>query len=364
MKSIQSKILNTNIYIGKTIVDNILQKIFKKQKIENCFLVCDRNIYKHYQVWLAGWIKKNKILILPAGEKTKSITYLQKIYTFLLKQKAHRKSLLIAFGGGMIGDIVGFAAASFLRGILLIQIPTSLLAQIDSGLGGKTGINHPLAKNSIGSLYQPFCSIMDIHFLKSLPKREFISGYAEVLKAAFIQDRKFFHQLDKIQSIQNIHNKELIKIIETSALIKLKVVEKDEKESLFRAILNFGHTLAHWIENHTQYQTYLHGEAVFGGMDFALWWSKKYCGLSLEEYQMARQHLLKFATKILLPPVTKKVFCATISRDKKVTNNGIRFIGIKEIGKALIIEKVQIEQLWQDFLAYLQDFQSIIKIKK
>lgn len=365
MKILKLKKINSTVCIGEKITANLLKKIFTNYQQENIFLVSDKNVYQEYQNWLQKILPTENILCLPAGEQIKSFTYLQKIYTFLLKKKAHRKSLLIAFGGGVIGDLVGFAAASFLRGINLIQIPTSLLAQVDSSVGGKTGINHHLAKNTIGAFYQPSYSIIDTDFLKTLPRRQLACGYAEIFKHALIQDKKFFLNLQKIKKIQQLQQdiKHTNQLVTHSCKIKLAVVEKDEKEAGLRAILNFGHTLAHWIEAHTNYQEYLHGEAVFGGMDFALWWSRKHLLLAENQYQQAKKYLLIFATTICLTKVTQQNFSSIIAKDKKNYSNGIAFIGIDKIGHACIVPKVQLANLWQDFVEYLQSPQPIIRLQ-
>jgi 3-dehydroquinate synthase len=361
MEKITIAKLNSTICIGEHITKNILQEVFQSYDNDSIFLISDKNLYKFYENWLLELIPAQKILCLPSGEQTKSLHYLEKIYTFLLEKKAHRKSLLIAFGGGVIGDITGFAAASFLRGIAFIQIPTSLLAQVDSSVGGKTGINHPAAKNTIGAFYQPSYSIIDVHFLKTLPARDFCCGYAEIFKHALIQDALLFERLEKIKDILKLQKSQtMIEIISQSCKIKLAVVEQDEKESGLRAILNFGHTIAHWIEAHGKYQKYLHGEAVFGGIDFALWYSRKYLKLDENQYYRAKEHLLRCAPKITLKGVKKEDFCEIISRDKKNYATGVHFIGIKSIGKAVIIPAVKITLLWEDFLEYLKSSSPII----
>lgn len=365
MEKITIPKLNSTVCIGEKITENILQELFTVYNQESVFLVSDENLCQIYQHWLLKIIPQQNTLFLPAGEQTKSIQYLEKIYTFLLEKKAHRKSLLIAFGGGVIGDLVGFAAASFLRGIDFVQIPTSLIAQVDSSIGGKTGINHPTAKNTIGAFYQPSYSIIDVDFLKTLPARDFCNGFSEIFKHALIQDKNFFHILEKNKNILGLqkNSKTITEIITHSCKIKLAVVEQDEKESGLRAILNFGHTLAHWIEAHGEYQTYLHGEAVFGGIDFALWWSCKYLNFDKSEYQKAKNHLLACAPKLVLKAVKKEHFCDVISKDKKNYAAGINFIGIKSIGAAVIVPKVQTASLWEDFLEYLQSPNPLISLQ-
>ena len=365
MEKITIAKLNSSVFIGSNIASNILQDILKKYHLQTSFVVSDANVYQLYRSWLVQFFPAQNIFCVPAGEKTKSFVYLQKIYDFLLKQKAHRNSLLVAFGGGVIGDLVGFAAASFMRGIALVQVPTTLLAQVDSSIGGKTAINHPTAKNTIGAFYQPCCSIIDTCFLDTLAPREFLSGYAEILKYSLIQDANLFTALEQIKNINSLqkNSKFIADLISLSCKIKLAVVEADEKEKGLRAILNFGHTLAHWIEAHTEYKQYLHGEAVLAGMDFALWWSQKHLMLKEQDYQRARQHLLYLAPQIVLKNVEKANFCSILAKDKKNYNKGLNFIGINKIGQATIDSQVSIADLWQEFLIYTKITDAVIAIK-
>jgi 3-dehydroquinate synthase len=213
----------------------------------------------------AGFELKKKII--PDGEEYKNLKWVQKIYEELLSARLDRRSALIALGGGVIGDITGFAASTYMRGIDYIQVPTTLLAQVDSSVGGKTGVNHPLGKNMIGTFWQPKLVWIDIDTLKSLPKREFLSGLAEVIKYGVIWDQGLFEFLEKNRGkVMSMDRDSLIAIIRRSCEIKAEVVSKDERESGMRAILNYGHTIGHAVETSTGYKKYLHGEAVAIGM--------------------------------------------------------------------------------------------------
>ncbi len=206
-------------------------------------------------------------VLLPDGEEYKSLASTEKIYESLLKAKLDRKSALIALGGGVIGDITGFAASTYMRGIDFIQIPTTLLAQVDSSVGGKTGVNHPLGKNMIGAFWQPRLVWIDTATLETLPRREFLSGLGEVIKYGVIWDEDFFAYLESNRDkILRLDKEALTHIIRRSCEIKAEVVSKDERESGLRAILNYGHTIGHAIETITGYKKYLHGEAVAIGM--------------------------------------------------------------------------------------------------
>ena len=219
---------------------------------------------------ISGDAKSVHEIILPDGESYKDWATLQKIFDALLTHGADRKSVLIALGGGVIGDMVGFAAASFMRGIQFVQVPTTLLAQVDSSVGGKTGINHPLGKNMIGAFHQPVAVIADLDTLKSLPPRELSAGLAEVIKHGAIADAQFFNWIEAHrQELLNCDSSAMSHAVERSCEIKSAVVAADEKESGIRAILNFGHTFGHAIESGLGYGEWLHGEAVGCGMVMA-----------------------------------------------------------------------------------------------
>ena len=206
---------------------------------------------------------------VPDGEKYKNLDWANAIYTALLTNSFDRRSLLVALGGGVIGDLTGFAAATFMRGIPFVQIPTTLLAMVDSSVGGKTGVNHAMGKNMIGAFYQPRKVLMDLEVLKSLPREEFLSGMAEVIKYGVISDAAFFEFLEQNrEAVLNLDSEALAHIVQRSCEIKAEVVSKDEREGGLRAILNFGHTVGHAIETAENY-TMRHGEAVAIGMVYA-----------------------------------------------------------------------------------------------
>src|SRR4030043_2302044 len=206
-------------------------------------------------------------VIIPDGEEYKDLLRVEHIYNELLKAKLDRSSSLVALGGGVIGDITGFAASTYMRGISYIQVPTTLLAQVDSSVGGKTGVNHKLGKNMIGTFWQPRLVWIDVKTLNTLQKREFLAGVAEVIKYGGIWDEELFYFLEKNRTrILNLDRDVLMYVIKRSCEIKAEVVSKDEREAGLRSILNFGHTIGHAIETVTGYRKYLHGEAVAGGM--------------------------------------------------------------------------------------------------
>jgi len=206
-------------------------------------------------------------ILVPDGEEHKNVSTLSKIFDRLIQEKFDRRSSLLALGGGVVGDLAGFAAATYLRGVPFVQLPTTLLAQVDSSVGGKTGVNHQDGKNLIGAFYQPRLVLIDVDVLTSLPRRELVAGLAEVIKYGIIEDPVLFDLLEKnINRIIDVDRQLLTRLIRTSCAIKAKVVEKDEREDDYRAVLNFGHTVGHALEAATGYRQFLHGEAVGVGM--------------------------------------------------------------------------------------------------
>src|SRR5215510_13354026 len=223
-----------------------------------------------------------RVIEIPAGEEHKNLAWLAFLYDKLIEGRIERRSPLIALGGGVIGDLTGFAAATFQRGLPFIQVPTTLLAQVDASVGGKTAINHPAGKNLIGAFYQPRLVVIDVDTLKTLPRREFLAGVAEVIKYGVILSPDLFSLLEEdLMSFLQLDPSLLTEVIRTCCQLKALVVEEDETEGDYRAILNFGHTLGHAIENATEYKRFLHGEAVAIGMVFAAQLSCKR-GLCLE----------------------------------------------------------------------------------
>ena len=256
---------------------------------------------------------------VPEGESSKSLQQTGSIYDRLLEMNCDRKSALIALGGGVIGDLTGFIAATYQRGIPFVQIPTTLLAQVDSSVGGKTAVNHPRGKNMIGAFYQPKLVVIDLDTLQTLPKKEFRAGLAEVVKYGVIADAKLFNFIeDNTKEILSLNSDCLEHIIETSCAIKAGVVEKDERENRHRMILNFGHTFAHSIETLTNYTEYLHGEALAIGMVQAAWLSVETGRCAPEDVPMRITSLLKKIGLPTQPPDLKsKSIIESMYYDKK-----------------------------------------------
>jgi len=284
-----------------------------------------------------------QIFLIKAGESHKNLETLSEIYNFAFEFGLDRNSLIIALGGGIVGDITGLAAATWLRGIEYIQIPTTLLSMVDSSVGGKTAVNHPKGKNLIGAFHQPKAVFIDPETLKTLPKREFNAGMAEVIKYGVIKDKELFEFLENEKNknkLINLENEYLIKIINSSIKTKSYIVSEDEKEHGIRAILNYGHSFGHVIENLCGYGEFLHGEAISIGMriagDIALekgLWSK-------EEFIRQDNLLKSYSLPTKIPKINKNEVIRILMGDKKVRDGKMRFILPKGIGEVDIYDDI------------------------
>lgn len=281
------------------------------------------------------------VIELPSGERYKSLKSVSRIYDALIKEKFERGSSIIALGGGVIGDIAGFVAATYLRGIPYIQVPTSLVAQVDSSVGGKTGVNHRLGKNLIGAFYQPSLVWIDVGTLKSLPRRELIAGMAEVVKYGVIADSQFFSFIEEnYKKALSLDREVLIHVVERSCEIKAKIVSEDEREKGLRAILNFGHTIGHAIETVTSYKRYKHGEAVSIGMVCAAR-TAFFMGICPQETYLRIEGLCRLlGLPVSIPRMEFSILWDILQRDKKVINGKVRFILPLRLGEVNIIEDV------------------------
>ncbi|MEZ5542292.1 MAG: 3-dehydroquinate synthase [Pseudomonadota bacterium] len=277
-------------------------------------------------------------VILPDGEQYKTLDTLNIIFTGLLQHRFNRGCTLIALGGGVVGDITGFAAASYQRGVSFIQIPTTLLAQVDSSVGGKTGVNHPLGKNMIGAFHQPRCVLIDTNTLDTLDDRQLSAGLAEVIKYGLIHDAGFFSWLEQnIDLLRSRDKQALAHAIQRSCAIKAEIVAADERERGNRALLNLGHTFGHAIETGTGYGTWLHGEAVATGMLMAADLSARHGWLAQSDVERTAM-LLRRAGLPIAPPaeMTVRQFLDLMAVDKKAVDSGLRLILLKAIGSAVV----------------------------
>lgn len=286
-------------------------------------------------------------VILPDGEQYKTLDTLNTIFTALLEQRFNRGCTLVALGGGVVGDITGFAAASYQRGVAFLQVPTTLLAQVDSSVGGKTGVNHALGKNMIGAFHQPGCVIIDTDTLDTLDDRQLAAGLAEVIKYGLIYDADFFGWLEtNITALRARDKAALATAIERSCAIKAEIVAADERESGMRALLNLGHTFGHAIETGTGYGNWLHGEAVAAGMLMAADLSARHGWLDHADVQRT-ESILRQAGLPTEPPATmdEQQFMELMAVDKKVIDGGLRLVLLKRIGKAVVTADFQPELL-------------------
>ena len=333
------------IIIGPNIIKDLLKNL-KKNKINfnQCLLVIDKKVPKNMinKIIRSLQIKKKFKYFFNANEKNKNQKNVNKILNILLKKNFSRQDCLITIGGGITGDVGGFAASLFKRGLQFINVPTTLLAQVDSSVGGKTGINTSEGKNLIGSFYQPKIVISDTEFLKTLPKREIICGYGEVLKHSLINSKTFFNFLNNnFKKILELKSPFIEKAILESCKIKKIIIEKDEKEQNLRKILNFGHTFAHSFEASLGYSKKLnHGEAVILGINTALKFSLKNKLIKISEYESILDHI----KRTNLPNKIKKYFSLRdlnkiiyfMRKDKKNFTKQINIILLKKIGEAII----------------------------
>jgi len=336
------------IYIGKSILSD--RTLFEKHVTSKQVLIVTNETVAPLYI---SAVEKNlgdidyEILILPDGEIYKSLDSFNQIITRLMQKKYSRTCTLIALGGGVIGDLTGFAAACYQRGVKFIQIPTTLLAQVDSSVGGKTAVNHPLGKNMIGAFHQPVAVFTDTEVLSTLPKREFSAGLAEVIKYGIIRDTEFYDWLEEnIELVMGRDDKALEYTIERSCINKAEVVAEDERESGIRAILNLGHTFGHAIETALSYKDWLHGEAVGCGMLMAADLSMRLGLLSQEKVDRIRTLLERtnLPTKIH-KDVKLEQMLENMKVDKKARDGVLYLILLNDIGKAIVSSEYTEEAL-------------------
>lgn len=338
---IKSQSRNYTIYIGLKSLDS-LTKFLDDNNFKKIMLIFDMNTAKLFRKKFFSLERKFDLhsCVIKSGERSKSWETINQIASKLLKNNFDRKTILIAIGGGVVGDITGFLASIYQRGITYLQYPTTLLAQVDSSVGGKTAINHQLGKNMLGTFYQPSAVFISVSSLKKLPKREFFSGLSEVTKYALIMDKPFLKYLLNNKSlIFNYEDITLEKIIHKCCKLKSRVVNLDEKEAGVRAILNFGHTLGHAIENCLGYQKILHGEAIAIGMLFAAKLSCVYSTLSSNDFNFLKKLLFELRlitddSVVIFKKIQQKKLIDAMKKDKKNFNGNISFVLLEKIGKA------------------------------
>ena len=332
------------------ILNNISEELLKIgiRKNRKILVISNKEISDLYAEKFLKSLKDNnfqaQIFLIKAGESHKNLETLSDIYNFAFEYGLDRNSLIIALGGGIVGDITGLAAATWLRGVEYIQIPTTLLSMVDSSVGGKTAVNHPKGKNLIGAFHQPKAVYIDPETLKTLPIREFNAGMAEVIKYGVIKDKKLFEFLETEKNknkLRNLENESLIKIINSSIKTKSQIVSEDEQEYGIRAILNYGHSFGHVIENLCGYGEFLHGEAISIGMKISGEIAIEK-GLWSKEEALRQEKLIKsYGLPTEIPNISKKDVLKILMGDKKVRDGKMRFILPLEIGEVGIYDDIE-----------------------
>ena len=342
-----------NIIIGDNILENLddLHRQYFGQRSK--IIIFDKKLSKsiYLKLLIAKLGKETKSISIPSGEKSKSINVLNNLYNKLFSNNIDRKTVIYAFGGGVIGDLSGFAAATYMRGIDYVQVPTTLLSQIDSSVGGKTAINSPYGKNLIGAFYQPKLVLIDINTLGSLPKKQMLTGYAEMVKYSLINDSSFFLWLEKYgKNILEKDKKKLEYAISVCCKSKSKIVAQDEKEKGLRALLNLGHTFGHAFERIANFKHFTHGEAVSVGTILAFKLSNELNYCSIDDVSRVNNHFNLIKLPIHITDLLKNKVKATdiikaMKLDKKTVNNIIKLILVKGIGKAFICDTIDEKNL-------------------
>lgn len=340
------------IHIGPGVLATLGAECATLKLGSRCAVITDTNVSEHYAAPCLRSLKKagfDPVLItVPAGEKSKSMKQVAACYDQLAAHRLERKSFVVALGGGVVGDLAGFVASTYLRGVAFVQIPTSLLAQVDSSVGGKVGVNLKAGKNLVGAFHQPRLVLCDLNCLKTLPTREFISGIAEVIKYGIIYDAPFFESLERdLPKLLKKKADVLTRVVARCCEIKADVVSQDETETGLRAILNFGHTVGHAIEAIFRYGQYLHGEAISIGQVAAARLSHQNTGLTLAEVDRIQALFDRtgLPTQIQLSATQWAGMIKAMRLDKKVSAGEIKFVLAKRIGEVTWGNAVAIEQI-------------------
>jgi 3-dehydroquinate synthase len=338
------------VFIGWGLLEKLGEKLLQANLSPRIYLISDEMVFSLYGDKVAQNLQESGFQVnsftVPAGETSKSLASASQIYDWLVNHHAEREDNILALGGGMVGDLAGFVAATFLRGLNLIQVPTSLVAMVDAAIGGKTALNHPRAKNLIGAFYQPRLVLADVATLTTLLRRELISGYAEVIKHSLIADEALFYFLESnVDELINLVPEVTVEAIQRSAAIKAEIVSEDEKERGKRTLLNYGHTIGHGLEVATNYQRFLHGEAVAIGMMGAAQISQRLKLLSQALVECQQRILVKFGLPIKCSGVDPKAVLIAMELDKKVRRKAIRWVLLQDIGKPLVRDDVAREEV-------------------
>jgi 3-dehydroquinate synthase len=351
------------IYLGTAVLSSLGSLFLRHRLPKTAVIITDKNVARLYLKSVKKSLAVSSFttysIIIPTGEEQKNLRRADAIYSDLLRWKIERQSTIVALGGGVVGDLAGFIASTYQRGVHFVQVPTTLLAQVDSSVGGKVGINHTLGKNMVGAFYQPDFVAADIGTLQTLPEREIVCGLGEVLKYGIIMNRKFFSYTAKnIEALTSKSGAHLVRIVAECCRMKADVVSRDERENNLRAILNFGHTVGHALEHAGSYRLLKHGEAILLGMVAETFAALRLGLITQKEagrienavlsVPLTPMHRLSFSPSALL---------STMRVDKKVSDGKIRLVLPTSIGKVTLPMAVE-EDVILDSLSYLQGFLS------
>lgn len=328
------------IYIGHGLEEKLQSFVKTAGFSQKALLITDTNVGPLYGEKVKSLLDEagleTELVAIPAGESSKSLRIAERLYTKAIELGLDRKSPIFALGGGVVGDLAGFIAATYMRGVPFVQLPTSLLAQVDSSVGGKVAVNHTLGKNLIGAFYQPKAVFMDLNFMKTLPKREIYTGLGEIVKYGIIYDQDFFDFLEQNQSaVLALEPEVAIHMIARSCEIKAAVVSQDEKEAGLRRILNFGHTIGHAIEKETGYVRYNHGEAVATGMVGAAYISRRLGLIDDAAYERVRKLTEACNLPLQAAGVTVEAMYADIFHDKKTIGGKVTWVLMEKLGAVI-----------------------------
>lgn len=338
---VETSSMHYPVFVGWGLLDKLGEKIRQAGLSGRAIIISDEAVFPIYGSQSSKAMKKSgfsvKHYLMPPGEASKNIKEAVKIYDFLVKHHVERNDVIVALGGGVVGDLAGFVAATYLRGVPWVQVPTSLIGMVDASIGGKVAVDHPQGKNLIGAFYQPRLVLADVQTLATLPRREFTSGWAEVIKHGLILDADFLKVLeDNAEKLISLTPDITTKVIARSACIKAMVVAEDERETGKRIILNYGHTVAHGLEVASNYKTFLHGEAVAIGMMAAARISQRLGLLTQSAVQCQRALLKKFRLPISCSGIRPDDVLSAMEVDKKIRNKAIQWVLLKDIGKAVV----------------------------
>ena len=334
------------LVVGTGLLNSVGERLTPHTKSNKVLIVSDTFVKARYMPVVLKSLEDAgldvRTIAVPAGEENKSLIQFSHIQDSLVAHQLDRGSTLIALGGGVIGDLAGFAAAVYMRGIPYVQIPTTLQAQVDASVGGKTAINHPKGKNLIGAFHQPKLVLIDVDTLKTLPQRDIRSGLIEVIKMGVIRDEPLFETVEEnLDAILNLDNTVLTEIISQACINKAEIVAKDEKESGLRMVLNYGHTFGHALEAVTHYNRYRHGEAVSIGMNCAAQLAVNLGMFSETDFQRQQTLLKRAKLPIAFPPdLTPEALCDAMYLDKKTLGGKLRLILPTRIGEVVIRDDV------------------------